>query len=257
MEDYLDTQVSAEQEDVVGSPADDPSENQQEGGNGQPVAGAGADDNADRENNRMAAARRSGDRAGYSRAQKEADEKIAVYGRVDPRTGKKISSVDDVLSFLKGQEDEEIAAEASRTKRSAEDIRREREAKRIGERQMEAERQKEDEKKYFQRDAADFIDVYGKETFDKLMKDEDFADYADGKIGKRPLTDIFERYQRLSGKAERVGREKREDKAARSTGSGSGTGANNGLSTSEKAALDNWNQRYPNMKMTEAEWKKR
>jgi hypothetical protein len=136
-------------------------------------------------------------------------------------------------------------------------IRREREAKRIGERQMEAERQKEDEKKYFQRDAADFIDVYGKETFDKLMKDEDFADYADGKIGKRPLTDIFERYQRLSGKAERVGREKREDKAARSTGSGSGTGANNGLSTSEKAALDNWNQRYPNMKMTEAEWKKR
>lgn len=258
MEEYLDTQVSAEQEGVVGSPVDEQGEQHLEGENNQPVAEAGDDAQHEREeNNRMAAARRSGAREGYTKAQREADEQIAAFGRVDPRTGKPIRSMADMMSFLKGQEDAEIEAEAAKSKRSTDEIRREREARRIGERQMEEQRQKADQAKFLSDDAADFISVYGRETFDRLMKDEDFADYADGKVGKKHLVDIYHGYQKLSGKAERAGREQRSSKEQRSTGSGSGNAGNAGLKPSERAALEEWNRNFPQYKMTEDEWKKR
>ena len=89
------------------------------------------------------------------------------------------------------------------------------------------------------------------------MKDEDFADYADGKVGEKPLTAIFQGYQKLKGKAESAGRTSREKKDERSTGSGSGGAGDGGLTAAQQAELNAWNQRYPEKKMTAKEWRSR
>ena len=136
MEEFVDTQVSAEQEGAVGSPVDGQETSGMEAENEQQVGGAAGQEEAER-NSRMAAARRSGERVGYSKAMREADEEIAAFGRVDPRTQKPIRSYRDMVEFLRGQEDAEIEAEAGRQKRPKEEVRREREARKIGERQLE------------------------------------------------------------------------------------------------------------------------
>ena len=261
MEEYQDTQVtSAEQEGVVGSPTDGQGNQEQEGANEQRAAGAAAQEENGREDKRMAAARRSGSQEGYKRAQKEVDEQIAAFGRTDPRTGKAIRNMADLVSFFEGQEEAEVEAEAAQTKKSKEIVRREREAKRLGERELEKQRKerednqrKAEEREFFAKDYAEFVETHGKELFDKLAADPDFNDYAEGKIGKWPLEKIYNGYQKLTGKAEQRGTAKRTSKEDRSTGTGS-AGGGDGLTAAQRAGLDEWNKRNPRMAMTAKEW---
>lgn len=257
MEEFVDTQVSAEQESVVGSPVDDTEVTGQEGGNEQPVAEAAAQEDEDR-NSRMAAARRSGERAGYSKARKEADDEIASFGRIDPRTQKPIRTYQDVVAYLRGQEDAEIEAEASRSKRSTEDVRREREARKIGERQMNAAQQEEERSRRLKEDYDNFVDELGAEQAAKTFKKgSPFYKFAGKRIGNEPLMDIYNDYLEFTDGMATASAARKESKTQRGTGSGSGAGSSEGLTSREQKDLDEWNRRNPQMKMTAKEWKSR
>ena len=56
------------------------------------------------------------------------------------------------------------------------------------------------QKKWFEDDTKDFLDKYSQEKLQELSKDDDFNLFASGKIGKVPLANIYEDYQKLISK---------------------------------------------------------
>lgn len=60
--------------------------------------------------------------------------------------------------------------------------------------------EKEKQKKWYEDDTKDFLDKYSQEKLQELSKDEDFNLFASGKIGKLPLANIYEDYQKLISK---------------------------------------------------------
>ena len=53
---------------------------------------------------------------------------------------------------------------------------------------------------WYKDDAKDFVDKYSQEKLQELSKDEDFNLFANGKVGKVPLAQIYEDYQKLISK---------------------------------------------------------
>lgn len=60
--------------------------------------------------------------------------------------------------------------------------------------------EEEKQKKWYVDDTKDFLDKYSQEKLQELSKDEDFNLFASGKIGKVPLANIYEDYQKLISK---------------------------------------------------------
>lgn len=63
--------------------------------------------------------------------------------------------------------------------------------------------EEEKQKKWYEDDTKDFLDKYSHEKLQELSKDEDFNLFASGKIGKLPLANIYEDYQKLISKYQR------------------------------------------------------
>ena len=59
------------------------------------------------------------------------------------------------------------------------------------------------QKEWYQKDAKDFVDKYSSEKLQELTKNEDFNLFAEGKIGRIPLSEIYENYQKLVSKYEK------------------------------------------------------
>lgn len=57
--------------------------------------------------------------------------------------------------------------------------------------------------KWYEDDTKDFVEKYSSEKLQELTKDADFNMFAEGKIGRVPLSKIYESYQKLIGKYER------------------------------------------------------
>lgn len=112
-------------------------------------------------------------------------------------------------------------------------------------RQAEAGRQAaQKEADFIARDRVAFMETYPDVDLDTLIADADFADYADGKVGRKPLAEIYAGYLRLSekqsagAKAEAEARAKAAEERAQSAaaqalanaratpGSATGTGGN-------------------------------
>ena len=60
--------------------------------------------------------------------------------------------------------------------------------------------EEEKQKKWYADDTKDFLEKYSQEKLQELSKDEDFNLFASGKIGKVPLANIYEDYQKLISK---------------------------------------------------------
>lgn len=60
--------------------------------------------------------------------------------------------------------------------------------------------EEEKQKKWYEDDTKDFLDKYSQEKLQELSKDEDFNLFASGKVGKIPLANIYEDYQKLISK---------------------------------------------------------
>lgn len=63
--------------------------------------------------------------------------------------------------------------------------------------------EEEKQKKWYEDDTKDFLDKYSQEKLQEISKDEDFNLFASGKIGKVPLANIYEDYQKLISKYQR------------------------------------------------------
>lgn len=56
------------------------------------------------------------------------------------------------------------------------------------------------QKQWYANDTKDFVDKYGEDTLQKILKDADFDMFANGKIGSQPLAKIYEDFNRLTNK---------------------------------------------------------
>lgn len=125
---------------------------------------------------------------------------IEAMGGKNPYTNAEMTDADDVEEYLNMKKIEKdgkdpIADYASWTKQQAKARKAEQEA-------QEAQEAK----------ARDDIEAFRKAHPDvdtnALFKDEAFTDYAEGKLGNRPLTQIYDGYQKLVGGARKAEQEK-------------------------------------------------
>lgn len=138
-------------------------------------------------------------------ARKEAYEqglnqgKVQSYiGRNNPYTGQTIKDEYDVQEYLdmyeldgKGKDPISGYREMQKDK-----------ARKEAEEKIKAEEQSKQEI-WYKNDTKDFVDKYSAEKLQELTKDEDFNMFANGKVGKVPLAQIYEDYQKFISKYEK------------------------------------------------------
>lgn len=73
-----------------------------------------------------------------------------------------------------------------------------------------AEAEAEKQNEWYRNDREDFVKKYPDVDLPRLIADKSFAEYADGKVGRKPLAEIYEGYERLVRSADK----KAENKAA-------------------------------------------
>lgn len=252
MED-LDTQVSAEQEGIVGSPTDTDGNGAGEGVNEQGAA-APEETEEDREakyNRGMASARRQGGR----KAREEVDAEFAGVGFTD-EAGKPITNSADAIAYLRRQNEQRLQAEATRQKRPVEELRQEQQERNAGREAMRKQSEERVSQEFMQQDLQEFAEAYPKVKLENLLaKNSPFVRFAGSRLGRESMTELYEDYVELTGNAGKA--QKAESKAERGTGSGSGNGDGARLSAAQKAELEEWNRSFPGMKMTEKEFLER
>ena len=115
---------------------------------------------------------------------------------------------------------------------------------------------KEKEDGEWTRQYGEFVEKHQDVDIDELIKDKKFLKYAKKHTGE--LTEIYEDYAELMEETSQsvVDRFKRSE--SRSTGGGKNTPASGStkLDSSQQKTLDDWNKRYPHMKMTPQEFLK-
>ena len=138
-------------------------------------------------------------------ARKEAYEqglkqgKVETYiGRQNPYTGETIKDNFDVQEYLdmfeldsKGKDPISGYRELQKQK-----------AREEAEQRIKADEEAK-QQQWYQNDTKEFLEKYPSEKLQELMKDPDFNLFANGKIGKVPLSQIYEDYQKLIGKYEK------------------------------------------------------
>lgn len=138
-------------------------------------------------------------------ARKEAYEKgleqgkVQSYiGRQNPYTGETINDNYDVQEYLEMYQLDTDGKDPINGYRELQKQKARDEAKK----QIELE-EKNKQDKWYQEDTKNFVDTYSIEKLQELTKDEDFNLFANGKIGKVPLSNIYEDYQKLISKYEK------------------------------------------------------
>ena len=139
------------------------------------------------------------------KARKEAYEqgvaqgKVQSYiGRTNPYTNQIINDEYDVKEYLDMYEIDSNGGDPVTGYRQLQKDR----AKKEAEDKIKAE-EKAKQDKWYEDDTKDFVDKYSVEKLQELTKDEDFNLFANGKIGKIPLNNIYEDYQKLISKYEK------------------------------------------------------
>ena len=171
--------------------------------------GEGAETEAERaaKNSRYAAKRRERERrereqraAGGEGADERAralqkerfDTVIAVTGGENPYTHEPIRDETDVQEYLTMRRIEQGGGDPLQD--YAKTIKRE--ARERAERERTAEQQRQ----WYLQDRADFAAAYPDVKPDELIRDADFSTYAQGKVGKVPLTEIYRGYRGMVDK---------------------------------------------------------
>ena len=86
-----------------------------------------------------------------------------------------------------------------------------------------------------------------------LETDPSFRRFCGSRLYREPAVELYKDYRALREESGRAAEERLRAKEGRATGSGSsGTGSN--LTARERAALQEWNESYPRLRMTEKEW---
>lgn len=248
LENTLD--LSAEQEGVVGSPTDAESTTD-EGGKAQETAAPAKAESTAEENRRIAAARRRE----RQRAADDLDAEIAGKGYTGA-DGKPITSKKEMFAYFEAQQEQALAAEAKRQNRSVEELRRENAERAAGRKAMQAQKSEREINDFMQRDLAEFAENYPEVNAAGILKQGSrFLKFCGSRFGKESMSDLYADYLGFSGADTK--RSSADSKSERGTGSGSGNAGKNTLTADQKKALDEWNNTFPGMRMTEDEYLKR
>lgn len=119
---------------------------------------------------------------------------IDALGGKNPYTGGEMKDAEDVREFQQMQEIEKAGgdpvADYSKHQKQRERAERER-------------AQKEEQKRtWYQNDRADFVAKYPNVDIGTLIENKSFRDFAEGKVGERPLSEIYESYLAMTGEIE-------------------------------------------------------
>lgn len=228
--EFTETEESAAAEDVGTA---------QGNGGSDENGGAGADEDGAKESS-AGAASKSAHNAMAAERRRRAEREVAisearkqaileVTGGENPYTHEKITDERDIEEYLimnkiarEGGDPLLDFAKASKQQARA----------------AETERRQEN---FFAQDRADFVQAFPDVDLEALIHDEGFAAYADGKVGKRPLSEIYRGYQKLIGgyqqkaeqKARGIAQRAMANKAA-SPGSLKGSGSRDHVYTIEE-----------------------
>lgn len=209
------------------------------------------------QNSQNARRRREAERqAEIKRAADEAREKaiIETLGGKNPYTNEEMKDSADVKEYLTMREIEKNGGDPLSDFAKYH-------KKQERERAVEEQKRK-DKEKWFIEDRADFVSKYPDVDIEALIKDEDFAEYADGKVGEIPLAKIYEGYAKFTAKYEEKAKQIAAQRVANqkaSPGSLSSTNpSDNGFYTKEqveKMSTEEIKKDYDKVRASMAKWK--
>lgn len=141
-------------------------------------------------------------RAELEKARQEARENaiIEALGGKNPYTGDEMKDSADVREFLTMREIEKKGGDPLTDY-----------AKHVKEKEKEAEaiaRKQAEDSEWYKKDYSDFAEKYPDVKLTELIEDPDFQDYTDGRVGRVPLSVLYERFTRLKAKAQKDAEEK-------------------------------------------------
>lgn len=138
-------------------------------------------------------------------ARKEAYEKGLEQGKIqsyigkqNPYTGETIKDDFDVQEYLEMYELDTNGKDPISGYRELQ----KQKAREEAEKKLKADEENK-QKLWYENDTKDFLDKYSQEKLQELTKDEDFNMFANGKVGKIPLAQIYEDYQKFISKYEK------------------------------------------------------
>jgi len=212
---------------------------------------------------RYSAARKKGERTGYERASKEINARIAGVGLIDPITNKPISTLAEFEDYGKRYKQQRLEAKAKAENKPLAQVEEEEAAMELlhqrrredGEREQQEKKTRE-HREWLRQDAADFAEAFPEVDPVKLENDAKFRKFCGKRFGSEPLAELYGDYLELMDGAVQTAALKKQDKADRGTGAGGGS-AGEALSANQRRALEAWNEAYPDMKMTEKEFRER
>ncbi len=250
MEDEILT--GNQEEEVVIPQGDDAAEQGSEGG--QSSGDADRSQQSHEENKKSQAARRAGEQAGYERAMREANDRIARGRMRDPNTGEEIDSLDKLDAYTKAVRTNRIQSRAKAEGKSVAQVTEEEDTRDwIAEQRRRAKAEEADPKSFIQKDLQNFQARHPEADVAKLDSNAAFRKFCGSRYGREPLADLYEDYLEIAGEREAAALARAESKTSRATGSGGGSGSET-LTASQQRALDEWNRNYPQMKMTAKEF---
>ena len=256
-------------EGAVGSQYDDgDGEDDSDAGAGGNDSG-GADQSRARQtqtrqdNAAIRAARIRAEREAVARSQREADERVARSGVINPYTGRPFQTVGELENYGARLRAAEIEQEARKTGRSVEEVKAEREDREFI-RKMRTEREEAGkaaqaaaqaaaaQKAFMQRDLEGFLQKHPGVDVIKLTNNQQFLRFCGSRLGKEPLAALYDDFRGIVGEAESVGGARARSARSRSTGSGGYGGEV--LTAAQRRDLEAWNRENPDMRMTAKEF---
>lgn len=243
------------QESVVGSQSgNDTGESALYGDSGN--AGRGG-------NHEFNSAMRSARLQGQREAEAAMKTELAKAGINNPATGKPFETFDEFKAYSSAKHQEKVKTDAAAAGKSVEEYQEDLADKDYVKRKRKEEEEAEEKRKgenrikeFAQKDAADFAKRFPDIDPGQLEQNARFRKFAKGRLYNEPLADIYEDFKEFSSETELAALARKESKDSRGTGSG-GSAKDATLSAAEQRQLDEWNERYPTMKMTAKEFKGR
>lgn len=230
---------------------------------GEPGAGdAGRQARQNHEfNAAMAAARRKAEKDTEERMGRQFDDDIRDQRIPNPmKPGSYFGSMAELKEYSAALRKADAEDRAQKTGRTAEDIMQEDEdrAYLAKLRKEDAAKQKAAEKKakeeeFIRNDIENFRKKFPDVDITALDGNKAFRRFAGSRYGVEPLAALYEDFKELVGETRAAEAARRDDRAERSTGSGSGGGAGT-LTAAQREELKRWNEQYPEMKMTEKDF---
>lgn len=213
------------------------------------------------ENAAIRAARLRAEREGYEKAEEKANTDIARSGIVNPYTGKPFSSLKELNEY--GDKVRRAKLE-ERAKKEGKDISvlEEEEANREFMTKMRKEHEAKSQPagdNFMASDVLDFVEKHPEfanvEKLVALENNKSFRKFCGKRYGKEPLAELYDSYVEFVADVGNNSAAKSSSRTSRSTGAGGDGG--DMLTPSERKALNEWNETFPEMKMTPKEFKSR